>query len=194
MKAKFSTLKSAKRLVFGQLGLYRKMRTVRGWGYIREQLSRAEKLERILAGIMIAMDDWSRAHRREHGSKAVVDDYLIMHAGEIRFCLDELTALVDELETVELSAEQWAVLDDYKLSLHGAWRLDLLEDEAHQIARLAPKPPIARQVWQEPQEVEPITTDDIRSVARLLADTVQAKRTAEVAALFGPAIGRIVWN
>lgn len=193
MTVKFKTLKSARSLVYGKINLYDQLVRLRGSYYIRQPLLRIRKLEYRLFTVMHGLGDWSRSHRRETGKRAIVDDYLIAHAAEIRFVLDEITLLVEEIESVKLLDEHFAILDNYRIALNAAWRLDLAEPEEHERARLT-RPPVVRVRWQEPEDVRIITDEDLLGVARLLGDVVQAKRAAEVALLFGPAIDRIVWN
>lgn len=141
MKTRFKTIKSVKRLVYGALSL-RALSHQAGVRFSGATVSKFWRAETCIYGLVHELETWSRSHRRLHGRPAVIEDWLQSHAGEIRTALDELSDLVDELATDNrLNDAQRAIVNDYRLNLHMAWQLDLLEDEHHEAARRTPKPP-----------------------------------------------------
>ena len=193
MTTRFKTVKSVRRLAYA-LDLYRQLIRLRGSRYIHQPLLKIRKLERRLSGLVWELGQWSRSHRKlNDGRPPVIDAWLVEHAAEIRFVLDELDSLVSEIEAVRLLDEHFAIIDAYRIALNAAWRLDLQEPEEHERARLT-RPPVVRVRWQEPAEVPVITDDDILDLARLLGDVVQEKHAAATAALFAKPVTRFVWN
>jgi hypothetical protein len=108
---------------------------------VRRELTAVDTARRNLWSVAsYDLEKWSRSHRKLHGRKARLDDYLLEHNATLRQCLTDLETAVSKLDRDYYDGEERAVLDRGYAAINNLWMLDLKQEDAYKKVYTAPRP------------------------------------------------------
>jgi hypothetical protein len=181
MEPRFKTLKSVESHYFSISRFWTNFQKLTqkhgGAGYTR-YLAPVWKAQSSLYDVLVdGLRGWRRTQRKTLGA-AAIDIYLLEHADAIRAGVIAFEQALEPLDDARgLHADFAVLLDETWAAVAGLWSLDLLEDEAVEIARASPV--VAVPQYSEP--VERLRTQ-LCELLNLPQETAQPSKLSPLAA------------